>query len=90
MIKASRLQVSSTPVNVMAGESIDSITGQTLVLRNSSTHETVYLGGADVDVYQGFPVYAGEQLTVEFLQSQQLYAVAVSSAELSVLWMDIN
>lgn len=90
MIKSSRVSVGTEAVQFNIPEAIDSITGQTIAIRNMNASETVYLGGSDVDVYSGFPLYAGEQISLELQLPQDVYGVSTSAGEVAILWLDLK
>lgn len=90
MIKSARVTVGVTPVKVSVSETIDSLVGQVVAIKNIDGAQAVYLGGADVDIYNGWPLYAGEQVSVELEVPQDLYAVASADADIAVLWLDLQ
>ena len=90
MIKSSRVTISNTAQKLSIPEPIDSFLGQTIGMKNVDPSATVYLGGSDVTVYNGFPLYAGEQMSIELEQPQDLYVITVATAELAVLWADVQ
>lgn len=90
MIKSARVTVGVTPVKVSVSETIDSLVGQVVAIKNIDGAQAVYLGGSDVDIYNGWPLYAGEQVSVELEIPQDLYAVASADADIAVLWLDLQ
>lgn len=46
MIKSGRLTITTAPQSLVYGESIDSIRGQTITIKNLDATNSVYLGGA--------------------------------------------
>ena len=46
----------------------------------NSGNATVYLGGSDVSVAQGFPLFVGSSLTLSFPSTDTLYGIVESGS----------
>ncbi len=56
-----------------------------VVVAVASGGNTAYLGGSDVDTTDGFPVAAGEQVTVTVESGEIVYAISAATATVNVL-----
>jgi archaellum component FlaG (FlaF/FlaG flagellin family) len=75
--RASRLTVTTTPVELTGADQGQS-SGSSILVQAGSV--TVYVGGSTVTAADGFPIAAGATLTLDLDPGELLYAVAASGS----------
>lgn len=90
MIVSKRIRVTEVPFNLRHFESVDSLPGQVVVIKNIDSSQTCYLGGQDVTVNNGWPLWADENVSLEMPHNQDIYVVAGSATDIAVMWIDVK
>lgn len=53
--------------------------GKNIIIRNFTGNDTVYFGGSTVSAGNGFPIYAGEALSVDVASLGTLYVLGTAA-----------
>lgn len=64
------------------------VTGEHVLVRNPTGNATFYLGTSTVTSGNGFPVYAGESLSIDLVSLGALYVIGTAVQELA--WLVTN
>ncbi|MBI1757983.1 MAG: hypothetical protein HYR62_01925 [Actinobacteria bacterium] len=62
----------------------DTVSGMTLIVRNTDAVNRVALGGADVTTLIGFRLLAGAEKTIPLPAGERLYAIRTDAADVVV------
>jgi hypothetical protein len=87
--KAAAVTVANTPTSlIIASPQADSVSGADIAVRNTSA-VTVFLGGAAVTTSTGFPLFAGESVSMSIGEDAVYGIVVTSTAVVSVLMVGV-
>lgn len=86
MASAARFTVSTTPVRLDTAAGSDNIRGRKVVIRNVNTApaDEVSLGASNVAAATGYRLAGAQTLTVDLSDSESLYAVRTTAADVAV------
>jgi hypothetical protein len=86
MARADKISITSTAQEIANGDYGSAAAPASVLVKNPTGGNTVYLGGATVDATDGFPLAGGESVAMD-LVAEGLWAMCASTQDINVLYL---
>ena len=77
--------MNATPARIFESKVGTASWPQNLVIYNTSTTATVYVGGDDVDINNGMPILPSQHMTIPMVGGTHVWGLCATSVELRLL-----
>lgn len=86
MARADKITVNTTVQKILDAEAGNANVPASIIVKVPTGGATLYLGGAQVDATDGFPVAAGESFAVDSV-TEDIYAYCATSVDINCFFL---
>lgn len=86
MARADKITIPSTPTEIANGDYGSPGVPASVLIKNTGG-ATIYIGGSTVDAVDGFPIAAGESVSLDLVAGEELYAISAGSVDVNFLYL---